>query len=124
MISHNSLTIYLKSLLLVLKDEKESLINNNVEKIIRLIDTKNEYIDKISKFEETDFENNVEIRELIKQINLLQETNMLLTKQALSFQSSLLQVISKNIQNNSNTYTSKGKKYQNQKELSFINESV
>lgn len=124
MISHNSLTVYLKSLLLVLKDEKESLINNNVEKIIQLVDIKNEYIDKISKFKELDIENNVEIKELIKRVNLLQETNMLLTKQALSFQSSLLQVISKNIQNNSNTYTSKGKKYQNQKDLSFINESV
>jgi flagellar biosynthesis/type III secretory pathway chaperone len=45
---------------------------------------------------------------IINDINSIQEINLLLTKQSLSYQNVLLESISKNIQNMSNTYSAKG----------------
>lgn len=113
----------LKSLLKVLYEEKEILILNDWEGLLRIVKLKDDYIEKLSKFKGIDIEDNIKIMNIIEEINSLQETNLLLTKQALSFQNMLLESISKNLQKMSNTYSPKGN-YESKNNISLINQSV
>src|SRR5699024_416700 len=101
------LTTHLKNLIKLLKEEKEALLKNDGEKISELVETKNKYIEKLAEFKGLDMENNEEIIALVAEIDSLQEVNLLMTRQALSYQNVMLESIAKNVQA-TNTYSSKG----------------
>lgn len=123
---------HLNSLLKLLQEEKEALIHNDVFKIAELVEKKNEYIEILSRFTSDGFLNPssggvpsppTPLRKLVDEINSIQETNLLLTKQSLSYQNFLLESLSKNIQNMSNTYSAKGN-YQNINNIGLIDQEV
>lgn len=113
----------LNSLFKLLKEEKQALIQNQGHKLSEIVEKKNEYIEKMSHFKGLDIENNRKIMDLIYEINLLQESNLLLTKQAISFQDSLLESISKNLHKISNTYSAKGN-YQCNNNINLIDQTI
>ena len=116
---------HLNSLLKLLEEEEEALIHNDVSKISELVEKKNEYVEVLSQYSlsQNDViptaEEKSQLVKLVEEINSIQETNLLLTKQSLSYQNSLLEAISKNIQNTSNTYSAKGD-YQKSNNIGLI----
>ncbi len=120
MASNKEIYNHLNSLLKLLQEEKEALIHNDVLKVAELVEKKSELIEKISKLEviPAPVEESAHViptvveesplLKIINEINSIQETNLLLTKQSISYQNVLLESISKNIQNMSNTYSAKG----------------
>lgn len=117
----SKLANHLKDLLKLLKEEKEALIHNDGEKIAELVETKNNYIEKLGEFKGLDMEKNEEIIALSKEIDSLQEINLLMTKQALSYQNAILESIAKNVQTK-NTYSSKGN--YDSKDVNIIDQSI
>ena len=114
---------HLKSILKLLQEEKDALLHNDGFKIAMIVESKNEYIEKLSQFKGLDINENKKAMGLIEEINSFQEVNLLLTKQALSFQNVLLESIAKNVHNMSNTYSSKGK-YGKLNDIGLIDHSV
>lgn len=113
----------LKGLLKTLYDEKEALLDSDGHKVAEIVEIKNEYLEKFANYKGLDIKNNKKCMEIIEEINSLQEINLLLTKQALSYQDVLLESISKNIKNMSNTYSAKGN-YDGKNDVSLIDQSV
>ncbi|NLY47020.1 MAG: flagellar protein FlgN [Tissierella sp.] len=118
-----SLLNNLKNIITLLKEEKKALINNDLDKITEIVTKKNEQIEKLAAFKGMDVENFKEAMDLIKEIDSMQELNLLLTKQALSYQNAVLESISQNINNFSNTYSAKGT-YQNTDSINIVDQSV
>lgn len=112
---------HLKEWIKLLKEEKEALIQNDGEKITELVDIKNNYIEKLGTFKGLDMENNEEIIALSKEIDSLQEINLLMTKQALSYQNAILESIAKNVKA-TNTYSPKGN--YDSKDINIIDQSI
>ena len=113
----------LKSIIRLLEQEKVALINNDAEQISEIINKKNQQMQGLSVFKGMDVENNKQAMDLIQEINSMQELNLLLTKQALSYQNALLESISQNLNNFANTYSSKGT-YENTNNVNIIDQSV
>lgn len=113
----------LKNLIDLLGMERSALMSNDVDQISMLIDKKNEQINALSVYKGLDIENSREAMDLIKEIDSMQELNLLLTQQALSYQNAILESISKNLNNFSNTYSAKGT-YNNSNNISIIDQSV
>ena len=114
---------HLKSTIKLLQEEKQCLIHSDGNKIPEIVELKNKLVEKLSEFKGLDIENNKKAMTLIEEINSLQETNLLLTKQALAFQNTLLESIAKNVQSMSNTYSAKGN-YESNSPISLVNQSV
>ena len=113
----------LKSLIELLEEEKQALVQNDGDKVGEIVMTKEEYINRLSQFKDIDIENNEEIMKLIQEIDSLQELNFLLTKQALSYQNSILESISKNANKLANTYSAKGI-YEKENSINLIDQSL
>ena len=118
-----SLINNLKNIISLLQQEKKALVNNDVDKVTEIVNKKNEQVEKLGAFKGMDVENFKDAMDLIKQIDTMQELNLLLTKQALSYQNAVLESISQNINNLSNTYSSKGT-YENVNNINIIDQSV
>lgn len=114
---------HLKEIIKLLEEEKEALVKNHGDKIQDLVKAKSEIMDKLIEFKGMDIENNETAMNLIEKINDLQETNLLLTKQALAYQNSILEGISKNMNNMSKTYSPKGN-YESKSSINLIDQSV
>ncbi|MDR7869617.1 MAG: hypothetical protein RIN55_02070 [Tissierellaceae bacterium] len=114
---------HLEIILNLLKKEKVALTNNDVDMVSEIMDRKSEQIKELEKYKGLDFQNFKEATDLIEEINSLQELNLLLTKQALSYQDAILESISKNLNNFSNTYSNKGT-YETKNNISIIDHSV
>lgn len=98
----------LKALTGILYEEKEALLNNMGHEVAEIVEKKKEYIERLAEFKGLDIESDDRAMTLISQINQLQETNLLLTKQALSYQEVLIESIAKNINSTHSTYSQKG----------------
>lgn len=120
----NALLDTLYELKILLEDEKKALIKNDGSTVQNIVLEKESIVKRLSNFENVDPSNDEKINELVKEIRELQETNLLLTKQALSFQVGMLDLILENAESNSNsnTYSEKGTYYKN-KGASFIDKS-
>lgn len=114
---------HLKSMIQLLKEEKQALIHNDGEKVSNIVTAKNECLNQLAKFKDINIEENKEIKELVEEIHVLQDLNLLLTKQALAYQNSILDSISKNMNSRSNTYSAKGN-YESKNKASLIDKSL
>ena len=114
---------HLNSIIDILKEEKDALIQGDGNKIIEIVESKNQYIDTISEFKGLKLEEDRSIMGLIEEIDSLQELNLLLTNQALSFQNALLESISIGLSTASNTYSQKGN-YEGTKNIGLVDHSV
>lgn len=119
----NNLLEILEVIYNLLEEEKDALIHNDVDKISVIVEKKLVQVGKLDEFEGIDVNNNKEVAKLVEEINSLQELNMLMTRQALSYQNGLLENISKSIYNLTNTYSSQGK-YESTNNVSIIDQSV
>lgn len=108
MLKIDNLIKELKGLTGILYEEKEALLNNNGHEVAEIVEKKKEYIERLEGFKGLDIEGDERVMTLVDQINQLQETNLLLTKQALSYQEVLIESIAKNINNAHSTYSQKG----------------
>lgn len=115
----------LKGLIVLLKREKECLIKNDVDTLSKIIADKNNIITDLesAKYKNEKIENNKQIEKLLKEIDSLQESNLLLTRQALSFQNTLLETIANNIEKTSKTYSQKGE-YEKVSNINIVDQSV
>lgn len=117
------LLTHLREIVKLLYDEKEALLNNDGHLVAELVEKKTEYIEKLAEYKGIEIASNEKLMSLIKEIDSLQETNLLLTKQALSYQEVLLESIAKNIQALANTYSPKGS-YSNSNSINLVDQSV
>ena len=113
----------LKGIIKLLFEEKEALLNNDGHTVAEIIERKNEYIEKLSKFEGIDLDKNEKVISLIEEIDNLQETNLLLTRQALGYQEMLLESVAKNLKGFNNTYSPKGD-YNKSNSINFVDKSL
>lgn len=113
----------LRDMIKVLSEEKAILIRGDGEALMAITKKKLEYIDKIKAFEDMDLSEAEAVKSLVAEIDALQETNYLLTQQALSFQDHILKALSKSNTSRYNTYSSKGT-ISGQKEISIVDQSV
>jgi len=113
----------LKGLVKVLYDEKEALLDNDGHKVAEIVEIKNDYIEKLRSFQGLDIVNNSKAMSLVEEINSLQEINLLLTKQALSYQDVLMESIAQNVKNLTNTYSPNGNN-NTSSSINFIDQSV
>ena len=97
----------LQQFLRLLQKEKTCLIKNQAEKLPELVE-KNRLRTRFSMYEGT---LSAAIKELIRQIQVQQAENLLLTEQAISFQTVLMDAVKENIKTPANTYS----KYQENK---------
>lgn len=112
----------LRVLLRILSNEKKALISNNADKIVQLVEKKTEFVDKLDKYKGLDIATDEEAMKLIAEINEIQETNLMLTKQAHSYNEVLMDSIAKNI-NKNNTYSPYGSSNKSNN-VNFIDQSV
>ena len=117
------ITGILKELMKVLTLEKEVLIKNDAMTLISIVERKNLLIGQMEAFSGTDFSGNEEIRKMIRAIENLQETNLILTSQALSYQNEILKALAKTNTSKHNTYSANGQ-LNAQKEVSIVDQSV
>ena len=96
----------LQQFLRLLQKEKTCLIKNQAEKL-----PETAFVPVFSTYEGT---LSVTIKELIRQIQVQQAENLLLTEQAISFQTVLMDAVKENIKTPANTYS----KYQEKQAVS------
>jgi len=113
----------LKELIKVLHLEKEVLIKNDALTLVSIVEHKNLLIGQIEAFRGMDFSENEEIREMIRAMKNLQETNQILTRQALSYQNEILKALAKSNTSKHTTYSANGQ-MNSQKEVSIVDQSV
>ena len=113
----------LRELVTVLKVEKEVLMKNESGKLMDLVEKKKDLMALINEYSLSDLMVTEELKNLISQMQGLQETNLLLTKQGLSFQENIMKALAKNNTSKYSTYSSKGS-YQAQKEVKLVDQSV
>jgi chlorite dismutase len=123
MSSQKKLSAVLRELLKVLEEEKQVLIKSDAAALAQIVEKKNVLAGRIGEFKGMDFSGDSELKDLAEQIGLLQETNLLLTKQALSYQEQILKALAKNNTSRYSTYSSKGQ-MNGQKEVSIVDQSV
>lgn len=113
----------LGDLIQLLKEEKKALIQNDGNRVREIVLEKERYIDRISEFKAMDIEEDRGFMGLIEEINSLQELNLLLTNQALSYQNSILESILNNANGVANTYSANGN-YAKESNINLIDQSV
>ncbi|MFT8406877.1 MAG: hypothetical protein ABF630_10430 [Liquorilactobacillus sp.] len=82
--------------------EKKCLINDQPNKLIKLVAEKQKYIDPFQSFSG---QITPIIKNKVKMIQIQQQENLLLTKQAIGFEEMLLKTIRKNLKMPQITYT-------------------
>lgn len=105
----------LKDFLRLLKKERMYLIKGQSELLPSLVEQKEAYI---PLFEEYNQERTEKIKKLIAQIQMQQQENLLLTKQAIAYQETLLKAVSETIK------TANFKTYGNPQEKNSVSNSM
>ena len=107
----------------LLDEEKKVLINNEPDKVQGIIYKKEALISKINKFDKKINKSDKDLVEIIDKMRELQETNQLLTQQALSFQNNIIEELSTDSNKFSGPYLSSGEYMQNDR-VNFINKKI
>ncbi|WP_208560886.1 flagellar export chaperone FlgN [Marinilactibacillus kalidii] len=108
----------LKTLLL---EERAVLIHNDGERLLELVSEKEALMLELASFDENEI-NIDELVEAAKEIKELQETNIMLTEQSLSFTEQLISNIQKNV-TKKNTYSKKGT-FEKSGQTAFLDQSL
>lgn len=114
---------HLEKLSKILKEEKEALIKNDGTKVQEIVDKKTILVEKIEEYKGGISKEDKEIIAIKEEIDSLQELNLLLTKQALNYQKSLLESIAANVKKVSNTYSNRGE-YGKSESINLVNQKV
>lgn len=104
--SKNMITNHLEHLKTLLIEEKDALIHNDHKKIIEIVSQKQKLAEIIENMEILP-ESKENISILVQEIKELQETNTILTEQALQYTQTFLSSVQKATQKNT-TYSKEG----------------
>ncbi|KRL02082.1 hypothetical protein [Liquorilactobacillus capillatus] len=104
----------------LLKKEKTLLIKDKAEELVELVKQKEKFVPILDGYQGTI---SAKTRELAAQVQVQQDENMLLTKQALSYQKMLMTAIKDNIKSPAATY-SKYKTVKQQARTALIDKEV
>ncbi len=113
----------LKELVKILGEEKNVLIKSDANTLEKIVIKKNELIAKIDSEKKSGVVADEEVRALGTEIQRLQETNLLLTKQSLAYQEEILKALAKNNTSKFSTYSKQGN-MNSQKEVTLVDQSV
>jgi hypothetical protein len=134
----NPVIVLLESLYDLLQQEKEALISNEGEELVRIVEEKIALADRIEGLKEKEQEKEEEGKKkrleseerdpaidlLVERIRDIQQTNGLLAKQALSYHEVLLKSIAEESGKNRETYSPRGG-YEDQNNTStFVDQKV
>lgn len=107
--TNESLKNMFEQLLTILQVEKEALIKNEGEKIEELVTAKEELVKQFETSElQSDEQITEELTSLITEVRELQETNLMLTKQAMNYTDTFISAFQKEANKNL-TYSQNGK---------------
>lgn len=120
--SSTSLKETLQQFIALLKVEKTALIKNDGKKIEEIVKEKQSFLETMQELDPSDITEQ-ETVDYILEIQELQETNLMLTKQALQFQEDVLHAISQTAKKSGNTYSKKGT-YAAAEQPNLINQSI
>lgn len=120
--SSTNLKETLQQFLALLKVEKTALIKNDGQQIEEIVKEKQSFLKMMQELDPSDMTEQ-EVVEDVRKIQELQETNLMLTKQALQFQEGVLDAISKTAKKSGHTYSKKGT-YAASKHPNLINQSI
>ncbi|KRM96838.1 hypothetical protein FC19_GL000364 [Liquorilactobacillus aquaticus DSM 21051] len=104
----------------LLKKEKNFLIKDKAEELVELVEQKEKFVPVLNEYDGT---LTSKTKGLIEQIKVQQDENLLLTKQALSYQKMLMTAIKDNIKAPAATY-SKYKTVKQQARTALIDREV
>lgn len=106
----------------LLMDEQQALIQNDSAKVKTLIEQKQQFLDLLPTLtaEGTKKEDLVELAEEIKN---LQQTNLTLTEQALNYQETMMEAITKGVNTGGSTYSKQGD-YSTVQQANIIDQSL
>lgn len=105
----------------VLVEERAVLIQNDGEKLLEIISTKEEIMLNLSDFSEDEIDVD-QLTEITGDIKELQETNLMLTEQSMSFTEQLISSIQKNV-TKKNTYSKTGT-FEKSGQTAFLDQSL
>lgn len=114
----------LKELLALLMEEKIALIRNDGPLVASLVERKIEIVSSLEEMKKEAPGTDEETLRLGEEIKELQETNLLLTKQALKFQENLIESIAANINKAADTYSQKGEYRKQTQDVNLIDHKV
>lgn len=112
----------LKNFKKVLEEEKEALIKNDSDKVVAVLAEKETFMEVLSTLD-TKGLNKEELSGIVEEIKQLQETNLLLTKQALQYQEKMMEAITDSAKTSGSTYSKDGH-YSAEKQSSIIDQSL
>lgn len=98
----------LESLLDILEEETQALVDSDGARVNEILDEKMRIMEDIDKFQGQNFSQNAEIVELIEKIDDLQETNLMLTQQALNYNETFLKIVTEGLEEKATTYSASG----------------
>lgn len=113
----------LNKLVELLKSEKEALIKNDGPTVAEIVDKKMSIMEELEKMDMESIGKDEVTARLVHEIQELQETNLLLTKQALKYHENLMESIVANIGKAGTTYSNDGG-YSKQEPSGFVDQKV
>lgn len=106
----------------VLVDEKEALIKNDSAKVKALVEQKQLFLDSLPTLI-TEGLTKADLIEVVEDIKNLQETNLTLAKQALQYQETMMEAITKGVNKGGSTYSKQGD-YSTTQQANLIDQSL
>ena len=106
----------------VLIDEKEALIKNDSAKVKALVEKKQLFLDSLPTLI-TEGLTKADLIEVVEDIKILQETNLTLAKQALQYQETMMEAITKGVNKGGSTYSKQGD-YSTVQQANIIDQSL
>ncbi len=98
----------LGSLLELLEEETQALVDSDGPRVSEILDEKMEIMTDIDKFQGQNFRDDAEIVAIIGKIDDLQETNLMLTQQALNHNEAFLKIVAEAMEEKVTTYSASG----------------
>lgn len=109
----------LRKFISLLKKEKKALIKNDGQQVSQIVKEKEAFVELLAAFEPTE---DSDVRVLVLNIRDLQEDNLLLTEQALSYHNAFLSAVTQGLKKTNATYSRYGN-LSGQEDVSLINQS-
>lgn len=112
----------LKKFKQVLIEEKEALIKNDSAKVVTVIAEKEKFIEVLPTLNMTGLKKE-DLSGIVTEIKNLQETNLLLTQQAVQYQEKMMEAITSSVKTSSSTYSKNGS-FSDEKQATIIDQSL
>lgn len=112
----------LKKFKRVLLEEKEALIKNDSAKVVAVIAEKETFMEVLPTLNSTGLKKE-DLSGIVMEIKNLQETNLLLTQQALQYQEKMMEAITDSAKTSGSTYAKNGH-YSAEKQATIIDQSL